>query len=181
MREGRFREDLYHRLNVIRIDIPALCQRTEDIPALAARFLKRSAEELETEEKVLSPEVIRFMQEYAWPGNVRQLENACRWITVMASGSLVGIEDLPQELLKEDALPAADASDWEQALDDLVSRKLNLGEENLLAELVPRFESLLLKAALKYTGGRRQDAARRLGWGRNTLTRKLKELRVDVE
>ena len=181
VKDGRFREDLYHRLNVIRIDIPTLLQRTEDIPVLAARFLKSSAAELDVDEKVLSDESLAAMKEYSWPGNVRQLENVCRWITVMAPGSVVDVDDLPPEILAPDEQVKPGVSDWETALSELARQKLNLGEENILGDLTPRFEGLLLKAALQYTGGRRQDAARRLGWGRNTLTRKLKELRVDVD
>jgi two-component system nitrogen regulation response regulator GlnG len=180
VKDGRFRKDLYHRLNVIRIDIPKLHQRTEDIPILAARFLKASAAELEVDEKALSNGSIEVMKGYSWPGNVRQLENVCRWITVMAPGSIVDVDDLPPEVLELDDKMKPNISDWEVALSELARQKLNLGEENILAELTPRFEGLMLKAALQYTGGRRQDAARRLGWGRNTLTRKLKELRVDV-
>ncbi|MBT5032750.1 MAG: nitrogen regulation protein NR(I) [Proteobacteria bacterium] len=181
VKDGRFREDLYHRLNVIRIDIPTLFQRTEDIPVLAARFLKSCSAELDVDEKVLSDESIAAMKEYSWPGNVRQLENVCRWITVMAPGSVVDVDDLPPEILVPDEQVKSGVSDWETALSELARQKLNLGEENILGELTPKFEGLLLKAALQYTGGRRQDAARRLGWGRNTLTRKLKELRVDVD
>ena len=181
VKDGRFREDLYHRLNVIRIDIPTLLQRTDDIPVLAARFLKSSAAELDVDEKVLSDESLAAMKGYSWPGNVRQLENVCRWITVMAPGSVVDVDDLPPEILAPNEQAKPCVSDWETALSELARQKLNLGEENILGDLTPRFEGLLLKAALQYTGGRRQDAARRLGWGRNTLTRKLKELRVDVD
>ena len=148
---------------------------------MAARFLKSCAAELDVDEKVLSNESLAAMKEYSWPGNVRQLENVCRWITVMAPGSVVDVDDLPPEILAPDEQVKPGVSDWETALSELARQKLNLGEENILGDLTPRFEGLLLKAALQYTGGRRQDAARRLGWGRNTLTRKLKELRVDVD
>ena len=174
---GKFREDLYHRLNVIRIDIPSLAERAEDIPLLAKRFLRTSAEELEVEMKVLSDDALQKMMAYSWPGNVRQLENVCRWITVMASAQLVSQEDLPKEVsgTDESSLP----QDWEAALAKLVRQKLNMGQEEVLTDLSKRFESILLRVALAHTGGHRQNAAKVLGWGRNTLTRKLKDLDVD--
>ncbi len=174
---GHFREDLYHRLNVIRIDIPSLSERTEDIPLLAKRFLRTSADELEVEMKVLSGEALTRMMSYDWPGNVRQLENICRWITVMAPAKSVSLEDLPKEILG--ASQEAVTQDWESALSKLVRQKLNMGEHDLIDDLSKRFESIMLKVALDYTQGHRQNAAKVLGWGRNTLTRKLKDLNLD--
>ena len=174
---GEFREDLYHRLNVIRIDLPSLAERAEDIPLLAKRFLRNTAEELNVEVKQLSDDALHKMMAYSWPGNVRQLENVCRWITVMAPAKLVSSEDLPKELASDDQpnLP----QDWEGALASLVRQKLNMGQEEVLKELGKKFESIMLRVALAHTGGHRQNAAKVLGWGRNTLTRKLKELEME--
>ncbi|WP_041521577.1 nitrogen regulation protein NR(I) [Gilvimarinus agarilyticus] len=173
--ENSFREDLFHRLNVIRIHIPKLSQRREDIPKLAQFFLQKAAGELNVDTKILLPETEEFLCSLAWPGNVRQLENTCRWITVMASGREVHTEDLPPELMdnKEGNAPA---DDWEKALRHWADQALARGHHQLLSEAVPTFEKALIETALKYTAGRKRDAANLLGWGRNTLTRKLKEL-----
>ncbi len=173
--ENRFREDLFHRLNVIRIHIPKLSHRREDIPKLAQFFLQKAADELNVDTKILLPEAEEFLCSLPWPGNVRQLENTCRWITVMASGREVHVEDLPPELLenKESNTPA---DDWEKALRHWADQALARGHHQLLGEAVPTFERALIETALKYTAGRKRDAANLLGWGRNTLTRKLKEL-----
>jgi two-component system nitrogen regulation response regulator GlnG len=172
---NRFREDLFHRLNVIRIHIPKLSDRSEDIPKLAKHFLHIAANELNVEPKVLLPAAEKYLCTLNWPGNVRQLENTCRWITVMASGREVHIEDLPPELLqrKETTSPAGD---WEQALRHWADQVLARGQHDILSEAVPTFERSLIETALKHTAGRKRDAANLLGWGRNTLTRKLKEL-----
>jgi two-component system nitrogen regulation response regulator GlnG len=175
--KGHFREDLYHRLNVIRIDIPSLQERAEDVPLLAKRFLRTSAEELQVEMKVLSDQALVRMMAYDWPGNVRQLENMCRWITVMAPAKSVSIEDLPKEL--RGVSTEATAQDWEAALAKLVRQKLNTGQHDVLEDLLKRFEGVMLKVALDHTGGHRQNAAKLLGWGRNTLTRKLKDSGLD--
>ncbi len=175
VRDGRFREDLFHRLNVIRVHIPPLRARQEDIPVLARHFLETSAQELGTETKQLLPETDVYISGLSWPGNVRQLENTCRWLTVMAPGQTVRIEDLPQELRAAEVDPQR-AQDWEAGLRRLIEQRLTLGETNILEKLNPDFERILIEVALTHTGGRKQDAARKLGWGRNTLTRKLKEL-----
>ncbi|MCQ4266445.1 nitrogen regulation protein NR(I) [Stutzerimonas degradans] len=172
---GKFREDLFHRLNVIRIHIPRLADRREDIPALAQHFLAAAAEELAVETKLLKSETATFLQQLPWPGNVRQLENTCRWITVMASGREVHISDLPPELLSLPA-DAQPTHNWEQALRSWADQALTLGQSNLLETTVPAFERIMIETALKHTAGRRRDAALLLGWGRNTLTRKIKEL-----
>ncbi len=174
VREGSFREDLFHRLNVIRVHSPALRERREDIPVLLDHFLKSAAEELNTEAKTLKPEVERYLTGLDWPGNVRQLENICRWLTVMASGSEIHMVDLPPELKAPEEGEAA-APGWEDGLRRWTERQLSAGKHDILDEALPRFEKIMLDAALRYTGGRRQDAARLLGWGRNTLTRKLKD------
>ncbi len=178
--EGRFREDLYHRLNVIHIHIPPLRARREDVPRLAHHFLAKAARELDVEPKTLSPLVEAHLTRLDWPGNVRQLENVCRWLTVMASGQEVQMEDLPPELRGE-AARARGGEDWEEALRRWADVRLAMGETGLLARATPRFERIMIETALKHTGGRRQDAARLLGWGRNTLTRKIRELGLEAE
>ena len=177
---GKFREDLFHRLNVIRIHIPRLSDRREDIPTLAGHFLANAAKELAVETKLLKTETEEYLQNLPWPGNVRQLENTCRWITVMASGREVHVGDLPPELLNQpaDAMPS---NNWEQALRHWADQALARGQSNLLDEAVPAFERIMIETALKHTAGRRRDAALLLGWGRNTLTRKIKELGMGVE
>lgn len=174
VRDGKFREDLFHRLNVIRIHLPPLRERREDIPALAQHFLKKSAQELGGEPKRLAPETDQYFGELPWPGNVRQLENTCRWLTVMAPGQTVRVDDLPPEL-RATATDRQSGQDWEQGLRDLVETQLARGESEIFKDINARFERVLMEAALKHTGGRKQDAAKRLGWGRNTLTRKLQE------
>jgi two-component system, NtrC family, nitrogen regulation response regulator GlnG len=180
VRDGRFREDLFHRLNVIRIHIPPLRERREDIPRLARHFLDAAARELRVEAKTLDPEVERFLCRLEWPGNVRQLENTCRWLTVMAAGRQIHREDLPPELRPTDAPAAGGGDAWEEALRRWAERCLAQGEDDLLTRAGPAFERVLIEAALHSTGGRRQEAARLLGWGRNTLTRKLKELGMEA-
>ncbi|MBR9829203.1 MAG: nitrogen regulation protein NR(I) [Oceanospirillales bacterium] len=179
VREGRFREDLFHRLNVIRIHIPRLAERREDIPRLARHFLASSAEELAVEPKSLRAETAAFMCELPWPGNVRQLENTCRWITVMASGREVLVADLPPELLAQQPHTPVVSGSWQEGLALWAEQQLSRGGEGLLQEAVPAFERVMITTALKATAGRRRDAARLLGWGRNTLTRKIKELNMD--
>ena len=177
--KGQFREDLFHRLNVIRIHNPPLRERREDIPLLLNHFLHRAAEELQVEVKALSARVTEHLQTLPWAGNVRQLENTCRWLTVMASGREIVMDDLPAELLDSDPAKTEVPDNWEKALAQFADYKLNKGATNLLTELNPIFERILLQAALKKTGGRKIEAADLLGWGRNTLTRKLKELEVE--
>ena len=176
--EGHFREDLYHRLNVIRINLPSLSERAQDVTLLAERFLKESARELQVERKVLTPEAVDCLQSYEWPGNVRQLENICRWITVMAPANKVTMDDLPKEITG--FKPEVRISDWQQALAQHAHSRVLLGKQDILLELTQQFESTLLTLALEHTDGHRQNAAKLLGWGRNTLTRKLKELGLDA-
>lgn len=182
VKEGRFREDLYHRLNVIRIHIPPLRERREDIPLLLRFFLDRAAQELSVEPKVIRTEVANYLAQVDWPGNVRQLENLCRWLTVMAASREVHLDDLPPELVE--SAPAAaglggGGMTWEQSLQRWADQELAGGAQGLLDRAVPTFERIMIESALKRTSGRRQDAARLLGWGRNTLTRKIKELGMD--
>jgi two-component system, NtrC family, nitrogen regulation response regulator GlnG len=175
VKDGKFREDLFHRLNVIRIHLPPLRERREDIPALAGYFLKKTAAELGVETKQLAPPAEEYLCRLPWPGNVRQLENTCRWLTVMASGPTVRVEDLPPELLAADTAKAG-VADWEAQLKNTVEQRLARGEDEIFNSINDSFERILIEAALKHAGGRKQDAARKLGWGRNTLTRKLKDL-----
>ena len=176
VQEGSFREDLFHRLNVIRIQIPPLRERSVDIPLLMQHFLQQAAIELEVETKTLTTAAASRLSTLAWPGNVRQLENLCRLLTVMAPGQEIHIEDLPDELLEAETSGTGTTADWQGLLRHWAQQQLAAGAERLLDEALPDFERVLIDVALQQTGGRRQDAARLLGWGRNTLTRKLKEL-----
>ena len=178
--EHRFREDLFHRLNVIRVHIPKLSDRAVDIPTLAKHFLVTSAHELQTESKHLEDDTLNYLSQLPWPGNVRQLENVCRWLTVMAPGNDIHISDLPSELLTEQkqARSTTDSysGDWSELLREWASKALADGKQHILKAAIPEFETALIETALAHTGGRKRDAAELLGWGRNTLTRKLKEL-----
>ena len=179
VRQGRFREDLFHRLNVIRIQLPALRDRREDIPLLMRHFLAQAARELGCETKILLPTATDQLKRLDWPGNVRQLENTARWLTVMASSKEVHAEDLPPELNAASAEIGREEP-WETVFRRWVRQRLKRGQGALLDHALPAFESILIQTALEHTGGRRQDAARLLGWGRNTLTRKIKELQLDL-
>ncbi len=181
--EGRFREDLFHRLNVIRVHIPALRERREDIPLLLEHFLKSAARELEVDSKELEKEASDLLTRLDWRGNVRQLENTCRWLTVMTPGQNIRVEDLPQELKKETELESTTGDseqDWQQILRRWAKSKLDQGEQQILEQAMPGFERIMIETALQHSGGKRQIAARLLGWGRNTLTRKIKELNLSV-
>jgi len=179
VRDGLFREDLFHRLNVIRIHIPALRERREDIPLLMRHFLALAAGEIDVEAKTLAPDVEQRLIRLDWPGNVRQLENLCRWLTVMAPGQEIRSDDLPAELYEASPVARVSAGDWQSQLRSWANRQLAGGAVRLLDEALPTFERTLIETALQHTGGRRQEAARLLGWGRNTLTRKLKELELE--
>jgi len=176
VKDGYFREDLFHRLNVIRIHIPPLRERREDIPVLMRHFLGLAAKELEVEAKQVSQDVEKVLMQLDWPGNVRQLENLCRWLTVMAPGQEIRAEDLPDELTTQSRHLATAEGDWQPQLRKWARQQLVEGREHLLDEATPAFERIMIETALQHTSGRRQEAARLLGWGRNTLTRKLKEL-----
>ncbi|MCE2572429.1 nitrogen regulation protein NR(I) [Motilimonas eburnea] len=181
--EGDFREDLFHRLNVIRIHIPSLNERREDIVKLANHFLLLAAKELSVEAKTLHPKVQDYLAQLNWPGNVRQLENVCRWLTVMASGQEVLLSDLPPELLQapsNDEATTSNQQTWQQQLRLWTEQQLMAGQVDILANTVPEVERIMLSAALAHTHGHKQEAARLLGWGRNTLTRKLKELELNI-
>ncbi|MCF6257808.1 MAG: nitrogen regulation protein NR(I) [Gammaproteobacteria bacterium] len=178
VKDGQFREDLFHRLNVIRVHMPPLRERREDIPLLAKHFLAEAAKELNMESKQLDEETARYLAQQEWPGNVRELENICRWLTVMSPGQTIHMDDLPAELKKSSRTQSSD-DNWEASLRRWADLRFAQGEEALLTDAVPRFERIMIEIALKHTGGRRQDAAKLLGWGRNTLTRKIKELEME--
>ncbi|WP_348654073.1 sigma 54-interacting transcriptional regulator [uncultured Psychrobacter sp.] len=213
VQQGKFREDLFYRLNVIRLPLPPLRARREDIPALASHFMQQAGKQMNTAVKQLSPDALRSMQSFDWRGNVRQLENVCLWLTVMAAGDTVLTQDLPPELLADNAadslsnnnaqaalttqeIPSAQMNStspihshtstaitetsisWQQALADWAKQSLQAGETDILQLATPEFERVLLREALSHSGGRKLAAAQLLGWGRNTLTRKLTLLDV---
>jgi two-component system nitrogen regulation response regulator GlnG len=177
VREGTFREDLYHRLNVIRLRLPSLRDRREDIPLLARHFLAKSARELGVEAKRLSEAAMNYLVAQDWPGNVRQLENVCHWLTVMAPAQTVGVGDLPPELREEAA--GGGEPDWTAALRRQAEKALMRGESGIMDALAREFEKTLIVKALQHTGGRRIEAATLLGIGRNTITRKIAELGIE--
>jgi len=177
VKEGLFREDLFHRLNVIRVRLPSLRERREDIPILARHFLQKSAQDLGVEAKRFSAAALKYLASLAFPGNVRQLENICHWLTVMAPGQQVDLADLPAEL--RESAPAAATGDWESGLALEVDRLLAGGDGQVHEKLTDSFERVLILRALAHTGGRRIEAAQALGIGRNTITRKIQELGLD--
>jgi len=216
VREGLFREDLYHRLNVIRLRLPSLRERHEDIPILTRHFLAQSARQLGVEAKRVSEQAMQFLSGLDLPGNVRQLENLCNWITVMAPGQTVEVKDLPSELISGGVVPAApglainsessfaetvngvaaerepaqsnmvgstaalpERSNWIMMLEAEAAHMLMAGKPEVMDALGRQFESALIKTALKHTHGRKNDAAVRLGIGRNTITRKIQELGIE--
>ena len=204
VKEGRFREDLFHRLNVIRLRLPPLRERTEDIPALARHFLKQSAEQMGVEPKRLSESAARFLSQCRLTGNVRQLENLCYWFTVMVAGQTIEVKDMPADLLEEntssgqispeDGLSANETvvlkgeagndetgPSWEKQLEQTVMDMLDRGEGNLMDVLGSQFERILIRTALQYTHGRKHEAAVLLGIGRNTIARKIQELGINTE
>ena len=181
VKQGLFREDLFHRLNVIRLRLPPLRERQEDVPLLARHFLFKSAQQLGVEPKRLSDGAMDVLKTYPFPGNVRQLENICHWLTVMAPGQTIEPGDLPPEM-KETPLSApvgVVGGDWVSALEHLAEQRLKRGEVGIIDSLTHQFEAALIKTALAHTGGRRVEAAHLLGLGRNTLTRKIQELGID--
>jgi two-component system nitrogen regulation response regulator GlnG len=182
VRQGLFREDLYHRLNVIRLRLPPIRERREDIPMLARHFLAKSAKDLGVEGKRLTDGALAFLAAQEWAGNVRQLENLCHWVTVMAPGQVVDVKDLPPEVRGETVSSAsAPESDWRRALEREVTARLARGETGVSDPLTRDFETALIVKALAHTGGRRIEAATLLGIGRNTLTRKIQDLKIDTK
>jgi two-component system nitrogen regulation response regulator GlnG len=178
VKNGLFREDLFHRLNVIRLRLPPLRERREDIPLLIKHFLQHSASELGVEAKQPSIAALKYLSSVNWSGNVRQLENVCHWLTVMAPGQNIDIADLPSEL-KDDHQTTSNSSSWQEALAEEVSDALSRGEQNIMESRTQIFERILIEKALQHTDGRRIEAATQLGIGRNTLTRKIQELKIE--
>lgn len=191
VRENRFREDLYHRLNVIRLRLPPLRERPEDIPLLVNHFLQKSAENLGVEPKIMSEEAMEFLKRFPFPGNVRQLENLCNWLVVMAPSQHIRVTDLPEEIRRGEAEKIHKNSEvsseetlggsWEELLKAEVKEMLKSQSPYLMKQLSDTFESIVIGTALEYTHGRRVDAATRLGIGRNTITRKIAELKLESE
>ena len=177
VKQGMFREDLFHRLNVIRIRLPALRERREDIPLLAKYFMSKSARELSVEAKRLTEAALKYLMGHDFPGNVRQLENLCHWLTVMAPGTNVDIHDLPPEFRQDQR--ALTTESWVSALEREAELALNRGEQSIIHEMSRQFERALILKALAHTGGRRIEASHLLGMGRNTLTRKIQELEIE--
>jgi len=182
VRLGLFREDLMHRLNVVRLRLPPLRERPDDLPPLARHFLQKSARDLAVEPKVLTADALKALSAFAFPGNVRQLENICHWLTVMAPGQRVDVADLPPEV-RESPKGAGQPAEtgWQEALDRELAHSLARGEHNVGDRLEQEFEKTLIRRALAHTGGHRMEAAAWLGWGRNTLTRKIQELGLETE
>ncbi len=179
VREGLFREDLFHRLNVIRLRLPPLRERREDIPLLVRHFMQKSARELGMEAKGVSEAAMKTLVGLPWRGNVRQLENVCHYLSVMAPGQVVEAGDLPADLMQDRDAPHV--GDWLQGLAAEAGARLARGEAAILGELTQAYEKTLIEVALRHTGGRRIEAAHLLGWGRNTLTRKIHELGMDAD
>ena len=177
--QGLFREDLLHRLNVVRLRLPPLSERGEDIAPLTRHFLLKSARDLAVDPKQLSDAALKVLSGFAFPGNVRQLENICHWLTVMGPGQRIETADLPPELRAPGAR-TDEESDWQQALDRELARALARGERAVGDRLEKEFERTLILRALAHTAGHRMEAAQWLGWGRNTLTRKIQELKLDI-
>ena len=173
--EQKFREDLYHRLNVFKLALPPLRERTEDIVNLTRFFLKESAIELKTEEKTMDQKVIEFFEQYSWPGNIRQLENICRYLTVMSSSNIITLDDLPDDFIdEENTKENSDSSSWEDLLRDNIRTGISK-DINFIKDTNRKLELILIEESLKATKGIKQEAAKLLGWGRNTLAKKAKD------
>jgi two-component system nitrogen regulation response regulator GlnG len=178
VKESRFREDLYHRLNVIRINTPPLRHRREDIPLLLQHYLAEAGQELGAPSKSLDADAIETLQAFSWPGNVRQLVNAARRLTVTAPGSVISSQDIPSDLGGSESLKRG-AKEWTRVLAAWAEGQITRSEQPLLDTALPEFEKTLIEIAMAKTNGHRQDAAKLLGWGRNTLARKMKALHID--
>ena len=175
VRDGKFREDLFHRLNVIRITVPPLRKRVEDIPTLSQYFLTKSANHLKVTPKSLSKEVLDYFKHLQWRGNVRQLENVCHWLTVMSPGNKIIVSDLPSELKDESVNLINGSVEWQENLARDLSRQLLNRKPDLHKFFVDQVEKIIIEKTLVHTKNRKLDAAEILGIGRNTITRKIKE------
>ena len=178
VKEARFREDLYHRLNVIRINTPPLRQRREDIPLLFKHYLAEAGKELGAAPKSIDADAMEALEAFDWPGNVRQLVNATRRLTVTAPGGVITAQDIPGDLGGSETTQQG-AREWTRLLAAWADRQLRKGDEPLLDTAIPEFEKTLIEIAMARTNGHRQEAAKLLGWGRNTLARKMKALHLD--
>ena len=178
VKESRFREDLFHRLNVIRITTPPLRQRREDIPLLLKHYLAEAAKEIGTPAKVIDAGALEVLQNFGWPGNVRQLVNASRRLTVTAPGNIISVQDIPDDLGGSEA-PQRATKEWTRMLAAWAERQISSSDAPLLDQAIPEFEKTLIETAMARTNGHRQEAAKLLGWGRNTLARKMKSLHLD--
>lgn len=180
VKEHQFREDLYHRLNVIKIIVPPLRDRSDDIEELASYFMLRSAKSLKTEQKILSKDVLSYFSTLEWQGNVRQLENVCHWLTVMVAGNTVNISDLPSELQSpsDQSSSFQGQAKWSNGLEQDIKGRILEGKENIYETYIEMVEKILIEKALEHTKRRKIDAARILGIGRNTITRKINELDI---
>lgn len=178
VKNGEFREDLFHRLNVIRITVPPLRNRIEDIPTLSKYFLFKSAQQLKVKPKTLSEEVLKYFNNLQWRGNVRQLENVCHWLTVMSPGNQISVGDLPSELKDEPINSNNNSANWQENLSRDLSRKLLDGQLELHKFYIDQVEKIIIEKTLEFTKHRKIDTANLLGIGRNTVTRKIKELKI---
>ena len=182
IKSGKFREDLYHRLNVFRIELPPLKERKEDIVDLVEHFLSKSADELNSDIKTIDKNAMELLNAYDWPGNIRQLENICRYMTVMAPSSTITIDDIPDEVKSTHSVGEYHSSSQNSSIDTSWEENLSnhiksvLLDRNDLSVFSREIEKLLLKEALLASKGKRIEAAKILGLGRNTITRKIKEL-----
>lgn len=179
VQDGLFREDLYHRLNVIRIPLPALRQRPQDIALLVHHFMNQGAALLQVEPKRVAPATLTYLESLPWPGNIRQLENLCQWLTVMVSGAVVEVSDLPPSFLNIEVSSAMQTLQWTDLLAQHLENLFASGQNEVAQSLTQQYETILIQQALKMTNGKRMEAAQWLGWGRNTLTRKIQELKLE--
>ena len=176
IKTSKFREDLYHRLNVFKLELPPLRQRKEDIPSLISHFLKTAAIELNTEQKMINKKTMAFLEAFDWPGNIRQLENTCRYLTVMSASSIISMDDLPQDIFNDKGLDENQKSQdvkWQASLEDFIRSEIG-SDKNILKKVNSEIEKILIDESLRASNGIKLEAAKLLGWGRNTLARKAK-------
>jgi two-component system nitrogen regulation response regulator GlnG len=176
IKTSKFREDLYHRLNVFKLELPPLRQRKEDIPSLISHFLKTAAIELNTEQKMINKKTMTFLEAFDWPGNIRQLENTCRYLTVMSASSIISMDDLPQDIFNDKGLDENQKShdlNWQASLEDFIRSEIE-SDKNILKKVNSEIEKILIDESLRASNGIKLEAAKLLGWGRNTLARKAK-------
>ncbi len=173
IKTSKFREDLYHRLNVFKIELPSLRERNEDIPALVDYFLKQSSIELKTDKKGIDDITLKYLVNFSWPGNIRQLENTCRYLTVMCASATITIEDLPEDILKKNIFAGEIDTDWKSNLQEHIRRQIQT-DKNIIKKVSVEIEKVLIDESLKASNGVKLEAAKLLGWSRNTLARKAK-------